>query len=130
MSLVRSAALGLNRYGVTANAIAPIARTRMSANVPQDLAENGEPEDVAPMVVYLLSDQAKHVTGQVYTVVGSKIAVWNQPVEVRAMWAEDRWTPEQIAERLDSNIGQERMGIIDRLEQLRQAAASGETPNS
>jgi len=130
VSLVRSAAAGLYRYGVTANAIAPVARTRMSANVPQELAEMGDPEDVAPMVVYLLSDQAKHVTGQVYTVVGSKIAVWNQPVEVRAMWAEDRWTPEQIAERLDSNIGQERMGIIDRLEQLRQAAASGETPNS
>ena len=54
------------------------------------------------MVVYLLSDKAKHVTGQVYTVVGSKIAVWNQPVEVRAMWAEGRWTPEQIAARLDA----------------------------
>ena len=70
----------------------------------------GDAEDVAPMVVYLLSDQAKHVTGQVYTVVGSKIAVWNQPAEVRAMWADGRWTPEQIADRLDANIGQERMG--------------------
>jgi NAD(P)-dependent dehydrogenase (short-subunit alcohol dehydrogenase family) len=130
VSLVRSAAVGLHRYGVTANAIAPVARTRMSANVPAELAEMGDAEDVAPMVVYLLSDQAKHVTGQVYTVVGNKIAVWNQPVEVRAMWAEGRWTPEQIAARLDSNIGQERMAMIDRLEQLRQAAASGEKPNA
>ncbi len=130
VSLVRSAAVGLHRYGITANAIAPVARTRMSANVPTELAEMGDPEDVAPMVVYLLSDQAKHVTGQVYTVVGNKIAVWNQPVEVRAMWAEGRWTPEQIAARLDSNIGQERMAMIDRLEQLRQAAASGEMPNA
>jgi NAD(P)-dependent dehydrogenase (short-subunit alcohol dehydrogenase family) len=130
VSLVRSAAVGLHRYGVTANAIAPVARTRMSANVPSELAEMGEPEDVAPMVVYLLSDRAKHVTGQVYTVVGSKIAVWNQPVEVRAMWAEGRWTPEQIAARLDGAIGQERMGMIDRLEQMRQAAASGERPNA
>ena len=110
VSLVRSAAVGLHRYGVTANAIAPVARTRMSANVPSELAEMGDAEDVAPMVVYLLSDQAKHVTGQVYTVVGSKIAVWNQPTEVRAMWAEGRWTPEQIAQRLDDNVGQERMG--------------------
>ena len=39
------------------------------------------------------------MTGQVYTVVGSKIAVWNQPIEVRAMWSEGRWTPEQIAGR-------------------------------
>ncbi len=130
VSLVRSAAVGLHRYGVTANAIAPVARTRMSANVPSELAEMGDAEDVAPMVVYLLSDQAKHVTGQVYTVVGSKIAVWNQPAEVRAMWADGRWTPEQIAQRLDDNVGQERMGLIERLEQMRQAAASGEKPNA
>jgi NAD(P)-dependent dehydrogenase (short-subunit alcohol dehydrogenase family) len=130
VSLVRSAAAGLHRYGVTANAIAPVARTRMSANVPSELAEMGDAEDVAPMVVYLLSDRAKHVTGQVYTVVGSKIAVWNQPAEVRAMWAEGRWTPEQIAQRLDDNVGQERMGLIELLEQMRQAAASGEKPNA
>jgi NAD(P)-dependent dehydrogenase (short-subunit alcohol dehydrogenase family) len=130
VSFVRSAAVGLHRYGVTANAIAPVARTRMSANVPAELAEMGDAEDIAPMVVYLLSDKAKHVTGQVYTVVGSKIAVWNQPIEVRAMWADGRWTPEQIAERLDDNIGQERMAMIDRLEQMQAAAASGEKPNA
>ncbi len=130
VSLVRSAAAGLHRYGITANAIAPVARTRMSANVPMELAEMGDPEDVAPMVVYLLSDRAKHVTGQVYTVVGSKIAVWNQPVEVRAMQAEGRWTPEDISGRLDGEIGQERMGLIDKLEEYRQAASSGDKPNA
>ncbi len=130
VSLVRSAAVGLHRYGVTANAVAPVARTRMSVNVPTELSEMGDPEDVAPMVVYLLSDRARHVTGQVYTVVGSKIAVWNQPAEVRAMWAEGRWTPEQIAERLDGTVGQERMPMIDRLEQMRLAAASAEKPNT
>jgi NAD(P)-dependent dehydrogenase (short-subunit alcohol dehydrogenase family) len=130
VSLVRSAAAGLHRYGITANAIAPVARTRMSANVPMELAEMGDPEDVAPMVVYLLSDQAKHVTGQVYTVVGPKIAVWNQPVEVRAMYAEGRWTPEEISSRLDGEVGQERMGLIDKLEEYRRAAGSGEKPNA
>ena len=53
-----------------ANAVAPVARTRMSANVPSELAEMGDPEDVAPLVVFLLSDAAKDVTGQVYTAVG------------------------------------------------------------
>jgi NAD(P)-dependent dehydrogenase (short-subunit alcohol dehydrogenase family) len=129
VSLVRSAAVGLHRYGVRANAIAPIARTRMSANVPSGLAENGDPEDVAPLVVYLLSDQAKDVTGQVYTAVGSRIAVWNQPVEVREMTTEGRWTPQDIAARL-GEVGVERMGMIDRIEQMRKAAASGETPNA
>jgi NAD(P)-dependent dehydrogenase (short-subunit alcohol dehydrogenase family) len=130
VSLVRSAAAGLYRYGVTANAIAPVARTRMSANVPSELAEMGDPEDVAPMVVCLLSDQARHVTGQVYTVVGSKIAVWNQPAEVRAVWADGRWTPQQIAQRLDSTVGQEPMGLIDQLEPMRRAAGSGEKPKA
>jgi len=130
VSLVHSAAAGLYRYGITANAIAPVARTRMSANVPMELAEMGEPEDIAPMVVFLLSDQAKHVTGQVYTVVGSKIAVWNQPVEVRSMHTETSWTPEEIASRLDGEVGQERMGLIDKLEEYRAAAATGEKPNA
>jgi NAD(P)-dependent dehydrogenase (short-subunit alcohol dehydrogenase family) len=122
VSLVRSAALGLHRYGVTANAIAPIARTRMSANVPQDLAEIGDPEDVAPLVVYLLSDRARHITGQVYTAVGGKIAVWNQPREVRSMYTDGRWTPEQIEARLGSTVGQEEMPFLAELEARRQAA--------
>jgi NAD(P)-dependent dehydrogenase (short-subunit alcohol dehydrogenase family) len=130
VSLVRSAAVGLHRYGVTANCIAPIARTRMSANVPMELAENGEPEDVAPMVVYLLGDPARHITGQVYTAVGGKIAVWNQPHEVRAMYKDGRWTPEEIGARLDSGVGQERMPMIDRLEAMKAAAASGQKPNA
>jgi hypothetical protein len=46
------------------------------------------------------------------------------------MFTEGRWTPEQIAARLDSNIGQEKMALIDRLEQYRQAAASGQKPNA
>jgi NAD(P)-dependent dehydrogenase (short-subunit alcohol dehydrogenase family) len=129
VSLVRSAAAGLHRYGVRANAIAPIARTRMSANVPMELGEMGDPEDVAPMVVYLLSDAAKDVTGQVYTVVGGRIAVWNQPVEVREMRKDGRWTPEEIASRF-GEVGVERMTLIDRLEEYRKAAAAAEKPST
>ncbi len=129
VSLVRSAAVGLHRYGVRANAVAPVARTRMSANVPMELAEMGEPEDVAPLVVYLLSDASKDVTGQVYTAVGGRIAVWNQPTEVRQMTTEGRWTPQSIAERFDE-VGVERMPLIDRLEEIRKAASSGDKPNT
>ena len=80
VSLVRSAAAGLNRYGITANAIAPVARTRMSANVPMELRGDGRPRRrrTARRLPPLGSGQ--HVTGQVYTAVGPKIAVWNQPV--------------------------------------------------
>jgi NAD(P)-dependent dehydrogenase (short-subunit alcohol dehydrogenase family) len=128
VSLVRSIAAGMHRYNVTANVIAPVARTRMSMNVPTEL-DMGEPEDVAPLVVYLLSDQARHISGQVYTANGGKIAVWNQPVEVREMATDGRWTPEDIAKRIDDEIGQEKMGLIDRIEQMKAAADAGAQPN-
>jgi NAD(P)-dependent dehydrogenase (short-subunit alcohol dehydrogenase family) len=128
VSLVRSAAAGMYKYGVTANCIAPVAKSRMSGNVPYGL-EMGEPEDVAPMVVFLLGDAARHVTGQVYTANGGKLAVWNQPVEVREMTKDGRWTPEEIAERFDE-VGQEPVGMIARLDEMAQAAASGDKPNA
>ena len=128
VSLARSVAAGMYRYGVRSNVIAPVARTRMSMNVPTEL-DMGEPEDIVPMVAYLLGDDSAHVTGQVYTANGGKIAVWNQPVEVREMAKDGRWTPEEIAKRLDGDLGQERMGLIDRLEEMKKAAASGVKPN-
>jgi NAD(P)-dependent dehydrogenase (short-subunit alcohol dehydrogenase family) len=130
VSLVRSAAAGMYRYGVTSNCIAPVAQTRLSAQVPMEL-QMGDAEDVAPMVVYLLSDEARHITGQVYTVNGPTIAVWDQPHEVRSMDHEGggRWTPAEIAAQIDEGVGQERMGLIDRLDAMRAAAASGEKPN-
>jgi NAD(P)-dependent dehydrogenase (short-subunit alcohol dehydrogenase family) len=130
VSLTYAAALGLERYGVRANAIAPVARTRMSANVPMQLAENGDPEDVAPMAVYLLSDESNEITGQVYTVVGNKIAVWSQPSEQRVMYGDGRWTPELIAERLPSTVGVEKLPLIEKVKEMREAATSGERPNT
>lgn len=132
ISLVRSAALGLNKYGVSANAVAPVARTRMSANVPMELAEIGEPEDVAALVVYLLSERAKEqaITGQVYTIAGPKIAVWAQPRELRAAYASGGWTPERIAEFLPGSVGVDPMPMLSRLEALEKAARDGARPNA
>jgi NAD(P)-dependent dehydrogenase (short-subunit alcohol dehydrogenase family) len=127
VSLVRSAAAGMNKYGVTANCIAPVAKSRMSGNVPFGL-EMGEPEDVAPMVCFLLSDLAREVTGQVYTVNAGRIAVWNQPVEVREMRKDGRWEVEEIAKRF-SEVGQEEMPILERLKAMEDAAKSGDKPN-
>ncbi|AVV42065.1 SDR family oxidoreductase [Streptomyces sp. ID05-04B] len=133
ISLVRSAALGLHKYGVTANAVAPVARTRMSAGVPTELSEIGEPEDVAAFVVYLLSDKAREarITGQVYTVAGPKIAVWAQPRELRSVYAEGgSWTPERIAEALPASVGVDPMPMLARLEEMARAAREGSRPNA
>jgi NAD(P)-dependent dehydrogenase (short-subunit alcohol dehydrogenase family) len=131
VSLARSVAAGMYKYGVRSNVIAPVAKSRMSGNVPFGI-EMGEPEDVAPMVGYLLSDFSKDVTGQIYTANGGKIAVWNQPVEVREMRKDGRWTIDEIANRFDE-VGQEELGLIKMLAE-REAAAkaakeSGTTPN-
>ncbi|MEU3500487.1 SDR family oxidoreductase [Streptomyces hundungensis] len=132
ISLVRSAALGLHKYGVTANAVAPLARTRMSANVPMELKEMGSPEDVAALVVYLLSSRARDegITGQVYTIAGPKIAVWAQPRELRAGYAEGAWTPERIADFLPGTVGVDPMPMLAQVEAMARAASEGARPNA
>ncbi|MEU8465912.1 SDR family NAD(P)-dependent oxidoreductase [Streptomyces sp. NPDC029003] len=132
ISLVRSAALGLHKYGVTSNAVAPVARTRMSANVPMELKEIGEPEDVAALVTYLLSDRARDedITGQVYTIAGPKIAVWAQPRELRAAYADGAWTPEKIADFLPGSVGTDPMPLLAQLEAMAKAAAAKDRPNT
>ncbi|WP_432137370.1 SDR family NAD(P)-dependent oxidoreductase [Streptomyces sp. bgisy154] len=132
ISLVRSAALGLHKYGVTANAVAPVARTRMSANVPVELAEMGEPEDVAALVTYLLSDRAREqgVTGQVYTIAGAKLAVWAQPRELRAAYADGSWSAERIAEVLPGSVGVDPMPLLERVKEMERAAREGARPNA
>ncbi len=128
MSLVRSAAAGMHKYGVTANCIAPVAKSRMSGQVPFGL-EMGEPEDVAPLVAYLLGDHARQITGQVYTANGGTVAVWSQPAEVRAMRTDGRWTPEALEARLLDEVGQEPMPILAMLQERAAAAKRGDTPN-
>ncbi len=122
ISLTRSAAMtaaSIKLRGgppINANCIAPVARTRMSENVPFDF-ETGAPEAVAPMAVYLMSDAGRHINAQTYTVVGKRISVWNQPVELRSMLADgDRWTTAEIAEQLPAQIGQEPNFMIADLE--------------
>ena len=131
VSLTRSAAMtaaSIRLRGgpaINANCIAPVARTRMSDNVPFEF-ETGEPEAVAPMAVYLLSDAGRDVNAQIYTVVGDRISVWNQPVEVRSMWsAGDRWTAAEIAEQLPRTIGQEPNPMIADLQRRMAETADG-----
>ncbi|MBL7491394.1 SDR family oxidoreductase [Frankia sp. AgB1.9] len=96
-ALTLIAATELARYGVTANAIAPSARTRMTEGVFDTMApvESGfdamDPANIAPLVVWLGSERSAHVTGQVFEVEGGKLAVaggWRHgvPIDRGARW--------------------------------------------
>ena len=117
VSLTRSAAFALRRYGVNANCIAPTAMTRMSENVPFEI-EAGGPEAIAPLAVFLMSNAARDITAQIYTCTGKRIAVWNQPAELRHMLATDgeMFTVDEGAEKLPADIGVEEMPMFADLE--------------
>ena len=117
VSLTRSAAFALRRYGVNANCIAPAAMTRMSENVPFEI-EAGGPEAIAPLAVFLMSNAARDITAQTYTCTGKRIAVWNQPAELRHMLAADgeMFTVDEVAEKLPADIGVEEMPMFADLE--------------
>lgn len=81
LTLVQAAELG--RYGITSNAIAPSARTRMTetafaeamARPEGDVFDAMDPENVAPLVVWLASSASAHVTGRMFEIEGGKLSV-------------------------------------------------------
>lgn len=96
----RVVALEAKRMGVTVNAIAPLAKTRMTeelAAVPADIT----PEQIAPFVVFLASDLAKDVTGRVFGVHGPQIFEYRQVMTPGAVKKEGLWTPDEIAARFE-----------------------------
>lgn len=110
----RTLALEGKKAGISVNVLVPVALTRMTATIPglADVArdvENGQPvpatlrqagfglpQDVAPMVVFLVSDKARHVTGQVFGAGGDRISIWSQPSEVEVATRDGGWDAEAI----------------------------------
>lgn len=109
------AAKELARYGVTVNAIAPGARTRMTENlgfgaieVAPDQFDSFAPENIAPLVVWLGSTQAADITGQVFNVAGGTISVaegWHRGPQASQ---DDRWNPAELDKVVHDLVAQTR----------------------
>jgi NAD(P)-dependent dehydrogenase (short-subunit alcohol dehydrogenase family) len=116
VGLTRSTALAMARYGVRCNAISPTADTRMTQRLPGErraAATATPPDAIAPVVTFLASDQAAHITGQVIGVRGTEVTVFSHPAPLRTMTAGAPWTPEALAETWDRTLGQDRLRRFD-----------------
>jgi NAD(P)-dependent dehydrogenase (short-subunit alcohol dehydrogenase family) len=107
VGLSKSIALDMQRFGVRSNCIAPFAWSRMISSIKVDSPEQEArvarlqqmtPAKVAPLAVYLLSDRAEAVSGQIFSVRNNEIFLFSQPRPVRSVQREQGWTPEQIAD--------------------------------
>ena len=117
--LTKVAARDLGKYGITVNSICPVAGTRMTVNDEVRRArelrkrqgiqredrgvaqiEELDPDDIAPMVVYLASEHAGAINGQFFLCFGNQVSLVSQPRPVKTLYKSDgNWTLDEL-ERL------------------------------
>ncbi|MBI4332957.1 MAG: SDR family NAD(P)-dependent oxidoreductase [Chloroflexi bacterium] len=126
VGLTRATALEVGRSGITCNAIAPTARTRMTANPEveaglrkrvesglmsqaafQDYLNMGDPESIAPFIVYLASEAAANINGRTFNVTANKVSLYSEPEEVRSIFKKEGiWTQEELANYIPKTVAQ------------------------
>lgn len=101
LTLVQAAELG--RYGATSNAIAPIARTRMTESVfsgmmarPEDGFDAMHPGNVSPLIVWLASEASAHCTGRIFEVTGGRVTLLGGMTRGPERDIEKRWEPSDL----------------------------------
>jgi NAD(P)-dependent dehydrogenase (short-subunit alcohol dehydrogenase family)/acyl dehydratase len=96
----RVLSMELRKFGITANCIAPVAKTRMTEDI-QMVEADWTPEQISPIVVFLASDLGKSYTGHVFGVQGQRIHLYevktNDGVEKPGA---ELWTPQEIAAKI------------------------------
>ncbi|MDW8468658.1 MAG: SDR family oxidoreductase [Burkholderiales bacterium] len=106
-ALSKSIALDMARYKVTSNCISPFAWSRMIGTIPADTPEQQarleklkrmEASKIAPLAVWLASDAAADVTGQIFAVRANEIFLMSQSRPVRSVHRGEGWTPQTIGE--------------------------------
>ena len=107
VGLSKSIALDMARYKVRSNCIAPFAWSRMIGSIPTETAEQKarvermkvmETAKIAPLAVFLASDAAQEVSGQIFAVRANELFLMSQSRPIRSVHRADGWTPQGIAE--------------------------------
>jgi len=108
VGLSKSMALDMAKYHVRSNCIAPFAWSRMIGTIPAETPDQKarveklksmETSKIAPLAVFLASDLAEGVTGQIFGVRANEIFLFSQNRPVRSVHRAGGWTPEAIAEQ-------------------------------
>ena len=115
VGFTRTVARDMGRYGVTCNAIRPLAATRLTLSA--ELAEAIEkasaegkplpvgpevtgllppPQDIAPFVIYLATDEAANINGCTFLVAGNQIALYSEPQPIRTIFKTGAWTLDEL----------------------------------
>jgi len=106
-ALSKSMALDMAKYKVTSNCIAPFAWSRMIGTIPAETPDQKarleklkrmETAKIAPLAVYLASDAAQDVTGQIFAVRANEIFLMSQNRPLRSVHRAEGWTPEAVGE--------------------------------
>ena len=126
------ASMELARYGVTVNAIAPGARTRMTEKtfgelkVPEGEFDALAPENIAPMVAFLCSDDAAHITGQVFGVQGGLVQLYQGWTPAAEIDKAARWEVPELAKRVDELFEGRQSAYTPQRSPLRRLAGIGD----
>ena len=118
-SMTLTLARELERFGVTVNAIAPRARTRMTETLGGNFAAEAEgggfddlhPDNVAPVVGWLASDAAAGISGQVFVVTGGRVHLVQPLSDASGLSRDSRWTVEDLIAGQDRLFGERRKGV-------------------
>jgi NAD(P)-dependent dehydrogenase (short-subunit alcohol dehydrogenase family) len=100
----RTMARELGKSGITCNVIRPIAAWRGTDRVLQTVDVN-QPEDIAPLVVYLASEQAGNVNGCIFEVWRGHVGIFVDPPPVEQVaWKDGRWTADELMKVLPETL--------------------------
>src|SRR5512145_1914069 len=111
--LTKATALDMARYNVTANCISPFAWTRMIGTIPTETeAQKARvekikkmgPEHIAPVAVFLATDLAREVSGQIIGVRGKEIMIFGHSRPIMRVHHAEGWTVERIAEMFPGTL--------------------------